>query len=397
MFNHLCKNPFKIFFPAALLCLLYASLLWTFYGLFHFGVFPVQQHANLLIGGFLYYSIFGFLLTVIPHFLQTEKLSRVELCFSLLILFSTLISNLVSSSLFFWLFIFTGFFFLSGFLYNNFSKRNKNPPVTFSFLVGGLFFGVIGSASMLVFHFDTNLFVDFEQWGKIFFYDAMIISFIIGVGGNSISSNLENENKYATNLKTRSFFSTVPLEITLGTVILSFTYFLEVYGINFISYGLRAILISFFSIKYWRIHKGGKGGSFFGRMIRVACWLLLISSWLLCFTEVYQIHVKHLAYIGSYCLLSLMVSSRVILVYAENSLDFENRKMPYLIVGGFVVLAAFTRSSAIFIPDSYVRHLGYAGLVLFCSGFFYGIFFGKKLFSTQLGVGSLSNKLIKQE
>ena len=81
MLDILRKDPFRLFFPIATLCLLYGCALWVFFGLFNYGDFPVNEHTKLFIGGFLYFSIFGFLLTAIPRFTQTEFLTKLELFF----------------------------------------------------------------------------------------------------------------------------------------------------------------------------------------------------------------------------------------------------------------------------------------------------------------------------
>ena len=155
---------------------------------------------------------------------------------------------------------------------------------------------------------------------------------------------------------------------------------LEVLDFGLPSFLIRALIISFVGFKFWALHRKIPHKTWHGRMIKVACWFLMLGSWSLCFFQDYLIHMKHFVYVGTYVLLTLMISSRVILVHAKESLDIEKRKIPYLLLGGLLSLATWTRATAFILPDSYENHLGYAGLVLFISASLWGMFFFKRIF-----------------
>ena len=73
------KNPYRLFFPIAMLFLLLGSGLWIKAGVLQIGDLPIEEHANLFVGGFLFYGVFGFLLTAIPQFTKTSYLSNKEI------------------------------------------------------------------------------------------------------------------------------------------------------------------------------------------------------------------------------------------------------------------------------------------------------------------------------
>lgn len=104
-------------------------------------------------------------------------------------------------------------------------------------------------------------------------------------------------------------------------------------------------------------------------MLKLSCLFLIVASWFLCFFIDESIHYKHLIYIGSYVLMTLLVASRVILAHGNEGLDIEHKKMPYLIVGLLTTVAALTRVSAYLMGDGYIHHLGYAGSLLLFSTF----------------------------
>ncbi|MGB0455071.1 MAG: NnrS family protein [Bacteriovoracaceae bacterium] len=385
MIQSLCKDPFRLFFPVALFCLFYASGLWTAYGLFELGDFPVQEHANLFLGGFLSFSILGFLLTAIPRFTSTDFLSfKGLICLSSIIL-ATLIFYFLDNQVLFWLSISCGWICLFIFGIKRFLRKKQNPPFTFIFVGLGLIFGFTGSLMNLLVSFSYETFESLEVWGKLFFYDGMVTAFILGVGGRLIpgilgfSEIVQSQRKVYE--ESRPFFSIIPKDIICSLLFFVTSFILEGIGFTHEGFFLRAIVITYFSFRYWRIHEKIKTGKWHGRMLKVSCVFLFITSWLLCFFIEDSLHIKHLIYIGTYCLMTLMVASRVIIAHGNESLDIEHKKNPYLLVGSLVVLAALTRASAHLIPNSYIAHLGYAGLVLLSATLIWSFVFLKRCVS----------------
>lgn len=383
MIEDLCKNPFRLFFPLAILCILYASGLWFCHGILGMGVFPLQKHVNLFLGGFLYFSILGFLLTAIPRFTQTYFLSRLELSLYSIIILLVIFFFFIGDQTFFWGSICFGWMIFIFSASDRFLQRKQNPPYTFLFVGGGVFFGLTGSFLLFWETFAPKILGSSAALGKLFFYDGMVTSFIIGVGGRLIPGifghvEIVKEQKKAYELPD-SFLAVVPLKVLVSFALFIISYILDANDLQKIAFILRALIISFFAFKYWRLHEKVPSGKWHGKMIKLSCWSLFLASWGICFTETYIIHLKHMIYIGSFCLLTIMVSSRVILAHNNESLNSEFKKFPYLVVGGLIFFAALTRASAIFIPNSYLRHLGYAGLVLFIAIAIWVKFFGKKL------------------
>ncbi|MCT4640697.1 MAG: NnrS family protein [Bacteriovoracaceae bacterium] len=384
MLNTLQKDPFRLFFPMALLCLLYAALLWVFYALFDYGTFPLQKHTLLFAGGFLYFSILGFLFTAIPRFTSTEYMGKKELIGSSFLIFSVLLFYFLEKSDCFWVSIFTGFIYLIYFTAKRFVVRKQNPPYTFLFVATGIIFGLIGSFLLFLANFETFVFEALLTWGKIFFYDAMINSFILGVGARLIpgilglSTVVESQKKIYE--ESNQYLDVIPKSIYFSLIIYVVSFILEALNFWMIGYLLRAIVISFFSFKYWRLHQRLENKKWNARMLKASCFILFITSWILVFQQNNSIHIKHLIYIGSYCLLTLLVSSRVILAHNKEGFELELKKSPYLVMGILVIFSALTRASAYLIPDSYVNHLGYAAVVLLTGTAFWIYYFFKRMF-----------------
>lgn len=368
MISEICKNPFRLFFPVAMLCLFYGCSLWILFGLFEYGEFPIERHANLFVGGFLYFSILGFLLTAIPRFTSSNFLSTPELLIFILIMLVTIVFYALERETYFWSSITCGWFTLFYFGIKRFRKRKQNPPFTFLFVGLGLIFGFMGSVFNLLSSYNFEIFGNLETWGKLFFYDAMVTSFILGVGGRLIPGILGFveivKNQRQIYESSHSFFKVIPVGIYISLFTFIMSFLLEGAGLLNTGYLSRAVVITYFSFRYWRLHEKVKTEKWHGRILKVSCFFLLIATWLLCFFKDYIIDIKHLIYIGSYCLMTLMVASRVVLAHGKAGLGFEHRTFPYLLIGGLVSLAALTRATAQFVSDSYFEHLGYTGLIL---------------------------------
>lgn len=371
MINELCKNPFKLFFPVAFYCALLGSGLWLAYGVFNIGEFPLENHAHLFMGGFIYFSIFGFLLTAIPRFTQTDFLSRAELFLFFILVVFVCSFYIVGHYFLFWMSLFSGWPLLLTFAAKRFRARKQNPPYTFAFVGFGLLLGLMGSFLNALYYWDESSFAAAFDWGRLLFYDAMVSAFILGVGGRLIPGILGFTEIVASQRevyeKPEPFLKVIPIDVISCLFIFGASLILEGVGYIVAAFITRALVITYFGFRFWRLHEQVKTKRWHGRMLKLSCWFILFGSWLLCFYPDYTIHIRHLIYIGCYFLMTIMVSSRVIVSHAGQSLEIEQRKFPYLVVGILIAFAALTRSSAILMPDSYIRHLGYTGLVLFIS------------------------------
>ena len=72
------KDPFRIFFPIAILIACYASFLWIEFALITEENIPVTVHARLFIGGFIYLAIIGFLKTAITGIHYGKEIKKKE-------------------------------------------------------------------------------------------------------------------------------------------------------------------------------------------------------------------------------------------------------------------------------------------------------------------------------
>jgi uncharacterized protein involved in response to NO len=370
--NELCRNPYKLFFALASLCLSYGCLTWVRASLLDASIDAVNLHTQIFMGGFLTFAIWGFLLTALPRFSQTDYLKPSELMAFIIFSISMLLSFIFNHEGFFWLSVFLSWLQLLRFGVERFKKRQQNPPHTFILVGLGLLMGVVGS---FLFLFEED---HFDVWAKLFYFDGLVLAMVLGVGGRLIAGILghteivlEQRNQYENNAH---FFKSIPIALKLIALFFVISFIFEGFELTRIAYFIRAIIISYMGIYYWRIHKLLQTKKWQARMTKLAGWFLLVAIWLQLIFFEYAIHVRHLIYIGCYCLLTVMVASRVVVAHSELSLEIESRKWPYLVIGILISLAALTRASAILMPQTYLNHLGYAAIVLLLASLLWPLF-----------------------
>lgn len=380
--KNLRKDPFRLCFPVALGFAIYGCSLWIAFAFFNYGAYPGQSHSRLFVGGFLYLSILGFLMTAIPRFTRTAHVSPIELYLLVLVVFVLICTVIFNDPSMFWGSIFLGWILFFKFAVPRFLKRSQNPPNTFLFVGLGVTFGLIGSFFEMLFYsklFSNSLVL---KIGNACFFDAMVLALIIGIGGRLIPGILGFQEivtiEKNISKAPKPFLKKVPKSLLLLAFLFISSIFFEVFGFIYFGNFIRASVVLYVALVFWQIQKRPSKWNPHGFFIIVACWLIVSASWLLVFANEQQIAWKHLGYIGGYSLLTLLVASRVVLAHGTSGLDMERRHFPFTIIGFLLVAAAITRASANFIPSAYTDHLGYAAACFLGGALVWGFVFLSK-------------------
>lgn len=377
--HYLLKDPFRYFFPLGIFCLLYGLLAWILFVFWGIGNSPIDLHAYLFLGGYLFFSIVGFLLTAIPRFSDTDFLKRGEFFTFFLISIVIIWSVLLEFYAYFWFGITLTFVNLMVFAIKRIKDRKKNPPPTFIFVGLGLLLGFIGSFFHFLSQFLPDDFSHLQVWGKLLFYDSMVSALILGIGSKLLPF-IWGFDLFAPDKSTENNSIVPSLDILIVLIAYIIAILLEGNGIFYWSQIIKASCFTFVGFRFWKLHIKIPTKKWHGRMLKLSAWSLVIGSWSLCIENENIIHFRHVIYIGCYVLMTMMISSRVILSHVGHDLLFESRKNPYLIIGLLVLLSMSTRVFAFLIPDSYFQHLGYAAIVLIAAIFFWFFYFGKLIF-----------------
>ena len=95
----------------------------------------------------------------------------------------------------------------------------------------------------------------------------------------------------------------------------------------------------------------------------MSAWSLILGTWAPALFPSFAIHGVHLAFMGGFGLMTLMIASRVTLAHGGYGLELEANSKAIAITGVLILFAAATRVTAILIPNSYLPHLAYAAMI----------------------------------
>jgi uncharacterized protein involved in response to NO len=346
------NEPYRFFFPLGTILILWGALIWLPL-LWNPGVYPVLAHRYLMLNGFAASFIGGFLMTAVPRFSQTTEAKLWEVMLFFLVTVSGLYFAYQDQE--------ARVFFISAlqplcllmFIIPRFFKRKQNPPYTFIFIFAGLILWVVSGLG--------SVWSDPEMFKHIH-YEGAVASIILGVGSRLIPGILGHVEivsaQRAIYEKPLPLYKVIPVPFVLLVLGFIVSYFLSDLGEI-----LRAFIVGLIGFWYWQLRKLPRDKSALTYCIWISAWLIVVSFLSKPFIQEGDIHVSHSFFINGIVLLSLMIATRVLQSHGPKDKSLENKKILFVITG-LIVLAALTRVSAYYMPDTYLAHLAYSSVVL---------------------------------
>ncbi|QQR81356.1 MAG: NnrS family protein [Deltaproteobacteria bacterium] len=348
------------------------SALWPLliYGFITF--YPKDMHADLMTGAFLVFYSAGFLMTAIPQFTGTYAVTRKEwigIFFATLLTFSTVF---LQYRLPFHILLTINLTLLFLFCARRLKDMTSIPPPSFVFAVTGILIAILSGLGVSL----QELTGSFAVWGLIgrnFLYNGFQLTLILGVGLFLIPNLLGHPNCNPGSRPGRipsqsliiTFIKQTPTPLWILLSLFVFSFLIEaltfIKDSSMIGRGLRVLIFIFVGFKSWQIYRLPKHRSYLSIGLWLSCWSLLTGLLLPLFFPYLEIHMKHLAYIGGYGLMTLMISTRVMLAHSGYDMILERKSRWLLGVVILVLLAATTRTIARWMPEvHYLNHLNYA-------------------------------------
>ncbi|RME02960.1 MAG: NnrS family protein [Planctomycetota bacterium] len=381
MLEAIKSDPYRLFFPVGWLLGLYSPALWI---LFAYGQIPFPQphHADVIVGGSFLCFVMGFLMTAIPRFAQGPRAKSWEIWFSLCFLLALLGGAIFYRRFYFLLLVLVGLLFLVVYGLRRFLRRASNPPSTFLFLPISLFLGIWG-VGILISSQWWEMPGTWLEFGKKLFYQGMLLGLILGIGSRLIPGIfghveivVQQRNLYEKNVP---YLRVLPI----GLVVLTLFYFLS-YPLEFFLHLqagrlLRAGVASVLVWRYWHLHRWPKARTPMAYSLWGVAFLLVVGLWVEGLYPEGGRDVAHLLFVGGFGGITLMIASRVILAHGPGK-ELEGCKFPYYGIVFFIVLAALTRASIHFMPQSALPHYAYAAICWEVAYLLWGLVFLPKIF-----------------
>lgn len=317
MKNKIEFEPYQFFFSSGLLISFLGLGVWIFFQLGRLSFYPQEAHAFLMVMGFLFAYINGFLMTAIPKMAHAESARPFE----------------VGAGVFlFWLqagLIFLGeirlnfavgliqVLLLMWFVGIRFFKRKINPPKALVFLPFGLIAALAGCLML-------SLPPDFisgslQLLAKGLLYQAFILNLILGLGSRLIPALTRVQGA----LDVRASVPEKGTKYIWLAVLLNSSFFIEVFASSQLGQLMKFSVIALMAVQNFKILKPRQAQGSLGLGIRASVYCLGIGFLLAGLFPAYGIHFVHLSFIAGFSLLTILISTRVVLAHGGYNLSIE--------------------------------------------------------------------------
>jgi uncharacterized protein involved in response to NO len=364
----MASEPFRLFFPLGTLCAVVGALYWP--GLFLEIIFKghaSRLHIFLMIYGFMWGFIVGFLGTAVPRLTKSKTLSVLELaallCFYLLTLGAIFWQHYSLAPAFFLLNLFGLLIMLARRIL---AQRPKLPP-TFIYVP----FGLLSAASASALSIASSLgWLALSEsvllWTRSLLFQGLILFLLLGIGGFLIRSILG----WAAPLPETAQAELPKFQggrigaVHAGVALLLFVSFWVEPFYPQLSLVVRALLATLVVALQMKAYRRPISGKLTAGTLQIAMGLLLLGLWGQVFApQAYRVAVLHVTFMGGFAISVFAVATRVILSHCGYSELLKGRYRPFTWAMILLIVGLATRFSANLMPDTFFSHLAYAGII----------------------------------
>ncbi|MCB0371142.1 MAG: NnrS family protein, partial [Bdellovibrionales bacterium] len=319
--------PYQIFFPIGIFCSILAVGVWFVQDLNWFSAPAIFIHSRLIVGGFIWSFIVGFLMTAIPRMTGTSGVNIYEFATAVGLIIFQIIQAWALDGRWFYGTNIAVVVFLLFYGGRRILKSVKPIPVFFSHVGLAMTLAILGG----IYHFQGNSYM-----GTHLYHVGTILLLVLGIGTRFFSflSGLPSEFENASKVQHLIFH-------TLGIFVCGALFFSGSGHTN--GYLGLFILTLIYLLFIWRVFRSSDRPSALKYGVRIVaatipvtflmCWLqpLLYITWL------------HMLFIGCFGLITFAVATRVTLAHGSYSTDLEMKSKALWYVVGFLSLGVLSR------------------------------------------------------
>lgn len=360
----IAREPFRIFFPGAVLTGIFAVALWPLHFAGFVAYYPGTTHAQLMAHGFFGGFIFGVLGTGLPRMLSVEPFSLTEVLV-LSTLYGTMIllnfSGRVTYAAMAVIILLLAFFACVA---PRILKRKDMPPPGFVLVGMALLCLGAGAALSIVETYSEEIPMFWLTMQRLLSYQGFILLPILGVGGFLLPRffDLPNTHEFEeSRTPPPGWTAKAGLAAGAGLAIL-FSFIIEALGHERAGHAVRfvvagAYLLTQVPVYRSAIHKNAVRGC-----LAVAIMLMLLGFLAVAIYPINKVAVLHVTLAGGFAVLTFGVATRVVFGHSGNQSLLARPNRWLLIAVGFMLLGMATRISGDFFPQVRVSHYGYGAL-----------------------------------
>lgn len=300
--------PYQLFFPVGFLNAILAVGVWFTQNLGWFQAPAMLIHSRLIMGGFLWSFIVGFLMTAIPKMTGTKGAHKIELVIAAALLLLLMIFSWQIDSRYFYATHMVLILFLILFGGRRILKMTKAIPVFISHMGQGLLLALVGAG----FHFQGN-----SVMGIHLYHVGAILLLVLGIGTRFFSFLSGLPSVFEENKSPLSRYAFHGLGVFMSLLL-----FCAGLGHKVAYLGLGLVsLVYLFAI--WKVQRPSNRQSALKYGVRVVSAMIPLSFFL-CWAQPHLfVTWLHLLFIGCFGLITFSVATRVTLAHGSYSTDLE--------------------------------------------------------------------------
>ncbi len=362
-FGAVCREPFRLFFPAATLVGILGVLLWPLMLSGWMTDYPGTRHARLMIHGFFGGFVFGFMGTSFPRFTGTAPLVAWETMTWLVLFIAGAAAHALG-------FIHTGDgLFLAQIVFGTWvlgrrlPSRNDLPPPGFVLVGTGVACGVVGTMLALA-NAHGEAPPSREVLARLLAYHAFILLSVLGAGGFLLPRFLGlgiRRKLPSARTVTPEWRRSACVAGATGAVIVS-TYILEAFGWSRSASTLRAGVMAAYLWREMPLEKlrmSWRGVDGF-----LTCGLLCLPLGMLAagWFSGWRVALSHIELVTGFGLITLGVGTRVIFGHSGTRAQLEKVHPTLVTVALLILVAMLSRVTGDLVPSTMETHYLYASI-----------------------------------
>jgi len=349
----LAAEPFRVFFLTGALFSIAGVALWPMLYAGWLAFYPGASHARLMVECFAGAFVLGFLGTAGPRMLSAPRLTPVEFCTLLALHLACgachlLGRNVCGDALF--IAMLGGFVAMLG--GRMLLCRCDAPPPAMLLTATGLLCGIAGAVMWLRDGWH-NTAVTYRLAGLLL-HQGFLLGPVMGVGSFLLPRLLGGDFGEPASAAERrgAWLRTL---FTVALLLGSFATEVWVHAESGVLLRAATVAFAFTGIRWQR----GEG-TLAGALVWWCVPLVLIGTAAPALAYTRHVALDHLIFIGGFGMLCLIAASRVLFGHSGMLPGFTKKSRTARWIVALVIIAAFTRASAEFIPGILVSHHNYA-------------------------------------
>lgn len=362
--DDLCREPFRLFFPSAVVIGLLGVAQWPL----HFGgylpMYPGLGHSRLMAFGFFGGFIVGFLGTAGPRMLSAKPLRCIELAALLTLYWTVAGFHLAGRTVAGEIALIVWLVCLGGVALSRFLGREDMPPPGFVMLPLALLCAM-GGASISIVEARQEVDLFWMTLRPLIAFQGFLALPLLGVGAYLLPHFLKLSNAHdfpESKSPPPGWTRQAAIALVAGLLIVV-TFFIEASGRYRLAYVLRFVVIGgylFVHLRALLTTRLKRDAVVFSIKFGVLC-LPLGYLTLAVFPE-WRIAWLHLVLVGGLAIVTLSVATRVILGHSGRRDLLMGRKGWFVIALVMMLFGLTSRMIGDFIPKILITHYNYGAL-----------------------------------